>query len=276
MGEFHTHTRALNIMKPIIFVIQMFFFLFSAIEASEYPQRKEFPLFKVEESGLIDDSVINDIFINSKISQYSGAHKTCEEIEGRVCVHFTECNDLGFFDQDLVTTNMFDVRFGSDASHHLCPEKTEVCCKSRPECPQFWEEWEGHCYLFSPQDSWYTWSRAQAACRANNSSSDLPSVTSEREEMFIRNNTLGSTFWLGGYRNYAAPYKTPSSWRWSDGAAMNHTAWAPGQPNNFWWGERCIRSVNTKLGSETGTWDDHKCWLKSANSLVCKMAVSNN
>ena len=77
-------------------------------------------------------------------------------------------------------------------------------------------------------------------------------------------------------RNYAAPYKTPSSWRWSDGAAMNHTAWAPGQPNNSWWGERCIRSVNTKLGSETGTWDDHKCWLKSANSLVCKMAVSNN
>ena len=68
------------------------------------------------------------------------------------------------------------------------------------ECPQFWEEWEGHCYLFSPQDSWYTWSRAQAACRAHNSSSDLPSVTSEREEMFIRNNTLGSTFWLGGYR----------------------------------------------------------------------------
>ena len=62
-------------MKPIIFVIQMFFFLFSAIEASEYPQRKEFPLFKVEESGLIDDSVIDDIFINSKISQYSGAHK---------------------------------------------------------------------------------------------------------------------------------------------------------------------------------------------------------
>ena len=61
-------------MKPIMFVIQMFF-LFSAIEASEYPQRKELPLFKVEESGLIDDSVIDDIFVNSRISQYSGAHK---------------------------------------------------------------------------------------------------------------------------------------------------------------------------------------------------------
>ena len=41
-------------------------------------------------------------------------------------------------------------------------------------------------------------------------------------------------FWLGGYRNYAAPYKKQSSWLWSDGAEMNFTAWAPGQPNNFW------------------------------------------
>ena len=51
------------------------FFLFSVKEASEYPQRKELPLFKVEESGLIDDSVIDDIFVNSRISQYSGAKK---------------------------------------------------------------------------------------------------------------------------------------------------------------------------------------------------------
>ena len=174
----------------------------------------------------------------------------------------------------------------------LTPEVMNWVRTAAEMCPQFWEEWEGHCYLFSPEDTWYTWSGAQTACRARNSSSDLPSVTSDREEMFIRNNTLGSTFWLGGYRlvpsvqiikvlmefdrKYAAPYKTPSSWMWSDGAAMNHTAWAPGQPNNFWWGERCIRSVNTELGSSAATWDDHKCWLKSANSLVCKMSVSNN
>ena len=61
-------------------------------------------------------------------------------------------------------------------------------------------EWEGHCYLFSPEDTRYTWSAAQTACRARNSSSDLPSVTSDREEMFIRNNTEGGTFWLGLYR----------------------------------------------------------------------------
>ena len=102
-------------------------------------------------------------------------------------------------------------------------------------------------------------------------------------------------FWLGGYRNYAAPYKKQSSWLWSDGAAMDFTAWAPGQPNNFWsdrvdiaiynickmrvycvrWGERCIRSVNTDLDLDTAhrTWDDHRCWLRAANSLVCKLAL---
>ena len=48
------------------------------------------------------------------------------------------------------------------------------------------------------------------------------------------NTPYGSVFWLGGYRNYAAPYKKQSSWLWSDGAEMNFTAWAPGQPNNFW------------------------------------------
>ena len=107
------------------------------------------------------------------------------------------------------------------------------------------------------------------------------------------NTPYGSVFWLGGYRNYAAPYKKQSSWLWSDGAEMNFTAWAPGQPNNFWsdrvsidiisidiiccsrWGERCIRSVNTDLDLDTAhrTWDDHRCWLRAANSLVCKLAL---
>ena len=41
------------------------------------------------------------------------------------------------------------------------------------------------------------------------------------------------------------------------------------------WGERCIRSVNTDLDLDTAhrTWDDHRCWLRAANSLVCKLAL---
>ena len=55
-------------MKPIKLATPIIF-LFYAIEASEYPQRKELPLFKV------DDSVIDDIFVNSRINQYSGEQK---------------------------------------------------------------------------------------------------------------------------------------------------------------------------------------------------------
>lgn len=52
---------------------------------------------------------------------------------------------------------------------------------------------------------------------------------------------------------------------------MTYTGWAAGQPNNFGWGERCIRSVNTDLKLDHGTWDDHRCWLKTANALACKL-----
>ena len=79
-------------------------------------------------------------------------------------------------------------------------------------------------------------------------------------------------FWLGGYRNYAAPYKKQSSWLWSDGAEMNFTAWAPGQPNNYWWGERCVRSNNEGAGASPDTWDDHRCWLRTASAIVCQIS----
>ena len=61
-------------MKPIALVTHMICLLI-VIEASEYPQRKESPLFKVEDSSHIDYSVIGDIFVNSGTTQYSGTQK---------------------------------------------------------------------------------------------------------------------------------------------------------------------------------------------------------
>eukprot|EP00091_Calanus_sinicus_P005023 TRINITY_DN15387_c0_g1_i3.p1 TRINITY_DN15387_c0_g1~~TRINITY_DN15387_c0_g1_i3.p1 ORF type:complete len:133 (-),score=35.23 TRINITY_DN15387_c0_g1_i3:25-423(-) len=68
-------------------------------------------------------------------------------------------------------------------------------------------------------------------------------------------------------------YLNPSSWTWSDGTAMNYTAWAREQPNNYWWGERCVRSVESfdRVGEQT--WDDHKCWSRNALALVCKLQM---
>ena len=74
-------------------------------------------------------------------------------------------------------------------------------------------------------------------------------------------------------RKFAASYKKMDSWIWEDGSNMTYSGWAEGQPNNFWFGERCIRSVNTDTHLDTNTWDDHRCWLRSANALACKMSM---
>ena len=66
---------------------------------------------------------------------------------------------------------------------------------------------------------------------------------------------------------------------------MNFTAWASSQPNNYpslFGGEGCIRSVlpgeerdgEERDGEEReGTWDDHRCWLRDAKALVCKLEL---
>ena len=61
-----------------------------------------------------------------------------------------------------------------------------------------------------------------------------------------------------------------SSWTWSDGTPMNYTAWATGQPNNSWWGERCVRS---REGQGEKMWDDHKCKKKITRAFVCKLQL---
>ena len=53
---------------------------------------------------------------------------------------------------------------------------------------------------------------------------------------------------------------------------MRFTAWGPDQPNNYWWGERCVRSLNQDPADTNNTWDDHRCWLRTANALVCQIS----
>ena len=116
-----------------------------------------------------------------------------------------------------------------------------------------------------------TWSQAKEECSKLNSNSSLPSINSLHEDQFVQNNTLGTTFWLGAFRHFAADYTELTSWRWADGSNMTWAGWADGQPNNYWFGERCIRSVNDDLHNLQPTWDDHRCWLKAADALVCKL-----
>ena len=77
--------------------------------------------------------------------------------------------------------------------------------------------------------------------------------------------------WCPGDQSNLPSVLLQESWRWDDGRRLNFTAWAPDQPNNYWWGERCIRSDNTNTNT-TNTWDDHRCWLRTANALACQIS----
>jgi len=139
-----------------------------------------------------------------------------------------------------------------------------------PECPQNWINFQTSCYYFGTSPSYLTWAKAQCACKDLNENSTLPSVHSEAEDQFLQSNTTSHPFWLGASRAVGASYLSPSSWSWSDGSAMNYTAWASGQPNNYWWGERCVRSLEREVAGEQ-SWDDHKCWSRTALALICKL-----
>ena len=110
--------------------------------------RGDLPLLKIDTKSPTQDVSLIDImesnlYVNDMISM-------CEENVGHRCVHFTECDEEGYWDPNLVTSDMFDVRypgnysqenifrnflcrFGNrDHQNDICPEENQVCCKTRP------------------------------------------------------------------------------------------------------------------------------------------------
>ena len=139
-----------------------------------------------------------------------------------------------------------------------------------PECTSEWKSFQESCYYFGSSPSYLSWAGAASACKDLHENSTLPSMHSLEEDQYLQANTISLPFWLGASRNVGANYLLPSSWTWSDGTAMNYIAWAIGQPNNHWWGERCVRRGE---GEGKRTWDDHKCYSKSTLAVVCKLKL---
>jgi hypothetical protein len=224
------------------------------------------------------------------------------------CVSYHDCDDAGMISK--TPDNLIDVRIDvsdddTDVASLYCPGKFDICCKDPdlvsvlqevfpvhegnfhlfhehnepesiimgPTCPPSWSLFNGSCYYFAESPHYMSWAVAGDACKAVDANSSLPSIHSGAEDEFLQTKATSHPFWLGASRNVGAHHLSPSSWSWADGTAMNYTAWASGQPNNYWWGERCVRSIKEDLQGTLNTWDDHKCWYRTATALVCKMQL---
>ena len=76
---------------------------------------------------------------------------------------------------------------------------------------------------------------------------------------------------LGGFRAAGAPGGSADSWQWVTGEAWNHTAWAPGEPNNnpndlqglaYW-----------SLQGPASTWFDHTASDPVSRALIVEYPV---
>jgi len=101
----------------------------------------------------------------------------------------------------------------------------------------------------------YTWSAAQAQCRARGM--ELVSIHSQEENDFILDLTDGITTWLG-----LTDTAVEGIFEWTDGSALDFQNWYTGQPN----GGNCVFMSG---GSWEGEWADDECGdVKSR--LACK------
>ncbi|XP_066502466.1 lymphocyte antigen 75, partial [Hoplias malabaricus] len=109
-----------------------------------------------------------------------------------------------------------------------------------------------YCYrLFSVENSKKkSWEGARDDCLSRNA--DLVSIHTTLEEEFIAEYTKGKTQWIGLSKN-----PLEGDYTWSDGSALSHTNWGPGEPNDHGGRENCVEMLTTQNG--TSFWNDLNC-----------------
>ncbi|KAG7499177.1 macrophage mannose receptor 1-like [Solea senegalensis] len=130
------------------------------------------------------------------------------------------------------------------------------------QCLAGWRENVGNCYLFSNDEK--SWLEANAYCLAQNS--NLMSIQTIEERLWLRTQILSHTYWIG-----LNDQVTEGVWQWSDGSPFIEylSQWMHGQPDNWGDGEDCAQ-VN---GNSHGQWMDENCADKK--KYICKHVNPN-
>ncbi|KAG9266370.1 macrophage mannose receptor 1-like, partial [Astyanax mexicanus] len=117
-----------------------------------------------------------------------------------------------------------------------------------PQCDTAngWEQYGSNCYKLNSQLR-KSWIAARTDCVMEGG--DLVSIQSADEQQYVISPT--SDVWIGLNDLEFSDYL------WSDGSALSHTNWGPGEPNDHAGRENCVELVTTQNGSSY--WNDIFC-----------------
>ncbi|XP_053408178.1 uncharacterized protein LOC123560994 isoform X2 [Mercenaria mercenaria] len=129
-----------------------------------------------------------------------------------------------------------------------------ACNENSPD--DGWVTFGENCYFLGKEEL-LTWHAAKMYC--SNKGSTLASVHSEEEQRFLSglNSKTEYVSWIG-----FNDLDLDNRFSWSDGSVVDYTAWASGQPNDIWGGEKCVPIHND------GTWHDYPC--NDRKPFICK------
>uniref|UniRef100_A0A8B9LUX4 C-type lectin domain-containing protein n=1 Tax=Astyanax mexicanus TaxID=7994 RepID=A0A8B9LUX4_ASTMX len=119
-------------------------------------------------------------------------------------------------------------------------------------CDEGYLLYGNYCYHFEAEMS-KTWQEAEAYCVSQ--SGHLASIPNQETTSFIT-----VSLWMGGHDSV-----TEGDYLWSDGSALSHTNWGPGEPNDHAGRENCVELVTTQNGSSY--WNDIFCDVSASKEL---------
>nr|XP_020506487.1 macrophage mannose receptor 1-like [Labrus bergylta] len=140
------------------------------------------------------------------------------------------------------------------------PPPAEGCADSWTALPAF-----RHCYRLFHDVKWSqkkSWGAANEDCVSRGAI--LVSIHSQAEEEFLSIYSKGTSKWIGLKHN-----PTEGGYSWSDGTALSHTNWGPGEPNNHEGREECVEMVSTTNGTFSW-WNDLNC--DAHQDWICMIA----
>ncbi|XP_042372876.1 galactose-specific lectin nattectin-like, partial [Plectropomus leopardus] len=127
----------------------------------------------------------------------------------------------------------------------------QISIQVHSPCPSHWSEINGRCFHYFPAA--LSWAKAEKYCQSVGG--NLASVHNIEEyhaiqRLILKTSHEDTSAWIGG-----SDAEEEHVWLWSDGSSFTYTNWHPGQPDNNFFRQHCIR-IN--FGGPKA-WDDLLC-----------------